>query len=321
MQNIWLIVAKKLTGETTSEEDATYVNWSMKRENNYFSEIVERIRLDRDYESGLQMKDQIYAETFDKIFSRPMKNQRVMGKILPAVASVAACIAMVIGSWMIYHLNHKNESTTHLCQTGMSKVFLPDSSLVILNAGSSITYIPAQFNEKYRKVSLSGEAFFEVKHSPKQPFIVQTERINVKVLGTVFNMEAYPDQEEVITSLLSGSVELNERFGYQKILLAPGQESVYNKYTGQLQLRTFDMQHTPDWLNEGLIFNKASFRFICRALEQKFNLEFEILNHTIENKQFTGKFIHDESLFDILETIKINAPFSYQVKGNKVIIY
>ncbi|MDR1682104.1 MAG: DUF4974 domain-containing protein, partial [Candidatus Symbiothrix sp.] len=237
-------------------------------------------------------------------------------------SSLAACIALLLSGFIFFQNRSSGDALiTHSCQTGISKIFLPDSTSVTLNTGSFLSYDANRFNKKRREVRLLGEAFFEVSPHPDRPFIVQTEQIDVRVLGTVFNVKARSEDDEIETGLLSGSIELLERFSNEKTKLMPGQQSVYNKRTKEMSLHTIEIRRLPDWMNEGLIFDKVSFHFICETLEQRFHKKFEINNIKIDNKKFTGKFSGGESLTEILEIIQINVPFSYRIEGDKVVIY
>lgn len=314
----WSSISKKIAGETNAEDDLFFDDWIIHNENKELFETIERIKLDCDYEIAMSIKEQVNKETFNKIFSRKKYKPRRMRLFL----SVAAGIALLIGFFSIssYYSNaRRSPATVFSCTKGISKIALPDSTFVTLNAGSKISYIPAYFNKKCRTVTLTGEAFFVVKHDSERPFIVTTEKINIKVLGTVFNVNAYPDKAEITTSLISGSVELTKKNNHMKMKLAPGQASTYNKNTDQMNLYAFNTDDVQDWMY--LIFNKESFQSICEKLSQRFDCEVELRNIKIENKLFTGRFVNNESLTDILEILKINVPFSYRTEGRKVIIY
>jgi len=314
----WSIISKKISGETNTEDDLFFDDWIIHDENKDLFETIERIKLDCDYEVAMSIKEQVYKETFDKIFSRKRYRPGRMRFFL----SVAAGVALLVGLFSVfsYYSNVKRGSATVFsCSKGISKITLPDSTFVTLNAGSKISYNQSDFNKKYRNVTLTGEAFFVVKHDSEHPFIVSTEKINIKVLGTVFNVNAYPGKNEITTSLISGSVELTGKNNDMKMKLAPGQASTYNKNTDQMNLYTFNPDDVQDWMY--LIFYKESFQSVCVKLSQRFDRDVELRNIKIENKLFTGKFVNNESLPDILDILRINVPFSYRTEGRKVIIY
>jgi len=318
----WSLISKKLANETKPSEDFIFDDWISQDGNKKLYETIERIKLDCDYEPAIKMKEKVFEETFDKIFSQK-QNDRNKSKTMTFVLSIAAGIAIlisIISIYSAYNRNMDNSAVVFSSPTGISKIILPDSTLVTLNIGSTITYA-SNFNKETRQVNLKGEAFFEVKHNSKKPFIVSTEKIDVKVLGTVFNVKAYSDKDEVVTSLVSGSVELTEKSRNQTIRLSPGQASIYNKETTDMRLCTFDPKHIKDWMNEELIFDKESFQSVCQILEQKFDTKIEIRNTKIGDKLFSGKFTKDESLPEILDIIKIIVSFSYKTEGDTIIIY
>lgn len=318
----WSKISRKLSGETQDEDDSFFEDWIIHNDNKELYETIERIKLDCDYETAMEIKEQVFEETFNKIFSQK-QIKRNKSHRMTYFLSIAATIALIVGCFSIYYyydsIKQHESMVVFSCPTGISKIVLPDSTVVTLNTGTTITYASNNFNKKYRSVTLNGEAFFDVKHDSKRPFIVSTEKIDVKVLGTVFNVNAYSNNENVTTSLISGSVELTEKTNNKKMKLAPGQASTYSKRTTMMNLYNFDTNHIKDWMY--FIFNKESFQSICHKLEQRFGSQIELRNVKIEDKQFTGKFSNNDSLTDILDIIKINVPFSYRIEEEKIIIY
>jgi ferric-dicitrate binding protein FerR (iron transport regulator) len=202
----------------------------------------------------------------------------------------------------------------------VSNVILPDSSVVTLNTGSMLTY-ETDYNRNLRKVRLVGEAFFDVRPDDGKLFVVSADGVEIKVLGTAFNVSAYPEDGEIVTSLISGSVQLDNREAEPICHLQPGQSAVYDKATAGVEIDYYEPEYTIGWMTGKLLFRKKTFSDICRALEKKYHCTIEVKNEEIHKKLFTGKFLNDESLPEILSIIQINIPFRYKTENNHITIY
>ena len=143
-------------------------------------------------------------------------------------AAAAAVVLLCLSVWAAYLYMQpvSIQTVTTLAET--RTILLPDGTSVTLNHYSSLSY-PKQFKSDNREVELSGEAYFEVSKSKKHPFIVQTETIDVQVLGTHFNVDAYPDNPDVKTTLLTGSVAVSNKNNSVHMVLKPNEVAIYNK--------------------------------------------------------------------------------------------
>ena len=134
------------------------------------------------------------------------------------VASLAAVILLCLAGWGIYEYVIPPREQTYAAYAEVRTILLPDSTEVTLNRYSTLT-CPVRFKGKNRNVSLSGEAYFEVRKDARHPFIVQADEVEVKVLGTHFNLEAYPDDPEIKTTLLEGAVAVTSPGGVVRLYL------------------------------------------------------------------------------------------------------
>ncbi len=311
--NHWDLFTKKLVGENHPEEEIQLREWMLEAENRRLSEIIGSIKLSYDAEEAIQVKEDIFKKTFHKIFSsNAPKTTRIPGRKF--FLSIAAGMALLTGITALFLLLKNSGSDSQLvvitCPSGISTILLPDSSSVTLNAGSTLKY-PAGFNKKSRRVSLEGEAFFDVKKYRSHPFIISTESMNFKVLGTTFNISAYPRDKELIVSLLSGSIEVNDKLNLRSLVLHPDEGLTFNTETSEMKLATIDSEYVTGWIKGNLLFKKSPFSLICNMLGRKFGYQFEIRRTGLENKIFTGKFTNNETLPQILDIIKVNESFSY----------
>lgn len=199
-----------------------------------------------------------------------------------------------------------------------STIFLPDGSQVNLNASSLLTY-PKYFSGDKRKVFLKGEAFFKVKKGEK-PFVVETEHLEARVLGTSFNIRALDEKEEYSLSLLTGKVMVVSLDSPQDYLvLNPGQKSSLDSESGNLIATAFDYDEEMAWKDGVIVFKKLSINKVLERLEAWYGVEFILEDGLAESFFVTGKF-DNESLENVLRSISYTGNFSYSFQGKKVYI-
>ena len=194
---------------------------------------------------------------------------------------------------------------------------LPDGSKVWLNAGSTITF-PTSFSSEERVVKLIGQAYFDVKKD-KIPFSVKTEKFDIKVLGTAFDVLAYSGEEALVT-LERGKVSLETSSGNGAVLI-PGEQAVIKKESGQIEQRKVETSKYVAWKDNRLIFNNESFESVCLKLQRWFNLEIRIENESIKNIPVNG-IIEYESIGEVMQLLEICAPVkcTYNKNERKIVI-
>lgn len=198
---------------------------------------------------------------------------------------------------------------------GEFEVMLPDGSLVKLNAESALTFYSA-YNKNDRKVDLSGEAFFDVQKS-KKPFIVSTNDQRVTVLGTKFNIKAYPNELETTTKLLRGSVKVNSRNSNREVLMKPG-DQVVNK--GDELLLTTTEKLKVDWVDREFVFNEKPAEELMNDIARWYNVEVVFENPELKQKSFTGSISRYADFNKIIEVLSATEVFKFKVEGRKVIV-
>lgn len=199
-------------------------------------------------------------------------------------------------------------------------LWLPDSSEVWLNAGTTIEY-PEGFDARQRTVTLRGEAYFSVKRNAAKPFIVRTTALSVKVLGTQFNVKAYPDDARIVTTLKSGKVEVQTRDKDTRTL-KPNQQLSYQRETARIEIAEILADETTGWMNGRLIFTNATLSEILQTLQRRFDLTLKISPSVASSQErYTVKFVKNDTLAKILNTLKeIVEGLSYQKQGKKLIV-
>lgn len=206
-------------------------------------------------------------------------------------------------------LNKKNKSDVPEMNTlvipygNRSVITLADSSRVWLNAGSRLIY-PSEFVDKNREVFLVGEAYFEVTKNKRRPFIVKTTDVEINVLGTHFNVSAYPEDYSVQTVLAEGSVRINKLDAgvFDKgITLLPGQMAYYNKKNKNTRIYDVDVEQYTLWIEGLLSFSNTDFNRIIKRLERYYNIRFQFDDPLKGTIQISGKLDVTKDKHEVFE--------------------
>lgn len=220
-----------------------------------------------------------------------------------------------------------------------SYIILPDGTKVWLNSGSKVTY-DKKFGEAQREVVLTGEAYFDVARNADKPFVIHTKAMDIRVLGTEFNVRSYPDENTTETSLIRGSIEVTLRDKRaEKIILKPNEKLVVSNEQdsvaamaekNQPELPIISLKHLnyfsldstileTSWVQNRLVFEDESFADIARLMERWYGVKFEFRSEKAQHLRFTGNF-KEESVQEALEAMKITADFDYVINNNVVTI-
>lgn len=187
-----------------------------------------------------------------------------------------------------------------------SRITLSDNTKVWLNSGSKLIY-PARFHGEIREVFLDGEAMFEVSHDEKHPFQVLTRNMDVRVLGTVFNLCAYSDENTVSTVLESGSVELrynnNVLLGVKKEKMVPGMLAVYNPAEQSIAQTKVNTRDYTSWKDGFVVLEKNSLGSIAKRLSRYYNVSIEFEDPKLAEETFSGYLDLKNSAVQVLEII------------------
>ena len=222
-------------------------------------------------------------------------------------------------------------------------IILPDGTKVWLNAGSKLTY-DKNFGEAIRNVNLTGEAYFDVVHNAEKPFVIHTSAMDIKVLGTEFNVKSYPDESTTEASLIRGSIEVTLKDKRaEKIVMKPNEKLVVsNELKNDFKtlipskkslkpsdpiislghLNYFSLDSTileTSWVNNRLIFEDESFEQVATRMSRWYGVDFEFGDADIQKLRFTGNF-KNESVEDALKAMQITADFSFRISSDKHVI-
>ena len=203
-----------------------------------------------------------------------------------------------------------------------TKLYLPDGTLVWLNAGSRMTYSQG-FGVDNRKVELEGEGYFEVKRNEKIPFFVKTKDLQLQVLGTKFNFRDYPEDHEVVVSLLEGKVGLNNLLREEKeAVLSPDERAVLNKANGLLTVESVTATNASQWTDGYLFFDEELLPDIAKELERSYNVKIHIANDSLKTFRFYGNFVRrEQNIQEVLEALASTEKMQYKIEERNITIY
>jgi transmembrane sensor len=202
------------------------------------------------------------------------------------------------------------------------RLTLSDGSVVSLNSGTTLRY-PEQFGiNGNRKVYLTGEAFFEVATDKQHPFIVNTNQVAIEVLGTKFNVSAYPETPTVNSTLVEGSIEMSETNNKANtVLLEPNQMATWLNHSKKIIIKAVDPSFYTAWTKGELAFKDAPFSTIAKIIQRTYDVEIINENTDLAKQNFTGTIkISESSVENILELLKRDTPFNYSINKNTITI-
>jgi transmembrane sensor len=308
-----------------------------------FNKIKEKLNIANDklIQDDLILKGLVFQDARSR-------NKRIYNFLKYAAVLFIAIFLSGLVYYMIYSVK-KKEITCHEITVPYGskiKIVLADSSVVWLNSGSKLTY-PNRFDEANREVFLEGEAFFDIRKLNHNPFYVRTYDINIKVLGTRFNVKAYPEEDIIETTLISGHIQIeeNEKTGdrIEKIYLDSHQKAVYLKKSERLLLekkesitdqpldskqetnvlnisdlyKTQGMYTETSWKDNQLIFRNEQFSSLAKKLERWYGVEIEIKDEEIANYRFTGS-LENETIEQAMNAFKTASLLDYKIHKNKI---
>lgn len=272
----------------------------------------------------------------------PGSIKKINSKRIRNIAIAASVIGVLFSG--LYFLNasnpEKQEAKDVVLTTNMgskSNMKLPDGSTVWLNAGSEISY-GSDFGKTSRDIQLSGEAFFDVVHNDKLPFVVHTQHFNIKVLGTAFNVRSYPSDAESQATLLRGKIELSfNNDNTSKIILKPNEKLIFNagtikksekengpaktdiKISGLERPFKDSMTVETQWLNDKLAFRNMRLEEVAALISRWYGVSIEINDSELKDKEFSGLF-EDETVKQVMEALRLTGGFHYTMNKNKITI-
>jgi len=324
------LLNKYLNNNCTPQEVDEVIHWM--KQQSFYNESKELGKIDWQQfkEDDTIVSGEKLDTLLDKIHHKlnieePRTIQMKSISIISWLSKVAAIIIIPVLAFLFYTISENNKLTNQIASVSVDSleviapvgsrtvVELSDGSLVYLNYGSRIKY-PQNFSGKTRRVTLSGEAYFEVAHNPDKPFVVITGLIDVKAVGTVFNVNAYSENNEIATTLVEGKVlvEKIKNNGNTETIeeLIPGQHVIYEKNTGIVKSSQEQVDKFIAWKDGKLVFDNDPIEQVAQRLSRMFNVDIEV-DDKVKQYKYTVTFV-DEPLFQILELLTVATPIKYK---------
>ena len=263
----------------------------------------------------------LFSGLWDRISKIESDNASRSGWIYPFIRIAAAVVIGLLIGIYITSLYNKQEPvfyTAHSPMGSVSEWKLPDGTVIFLNAGSEIKYRTAIKGP--RTVQLTGEAWFNVAPDEKRPFIVSTNYYDIKVTGTKFNVKAYENDREVITTLEEGEIILmsskDNRFE-DNLILKPGDQAIFDKINKGLALKNVNTRWYTSWKDNKLIFMNMDLKNLIILLERKYGVDIVLKNPDLLSYHCDGTF-KNETIIEVLEIIKKTLPINYNIVGQQI---
>ena len=325
----YALIAKFLTAQLNESETAELDQWKLASHEN-LQEYNDLVAI--WVQSGsLKMPDPINSLKARSSIRRKAGIYPSGTRWINRVIQVAAVVVLsLIFSGIYNFLNHNNRNQSFADNSPaqiyqeikaaygtQAKVELSDGTKVFLNSGSKLRFPQTFVNQQQRKVVLDGEGYFEVTKNKEQPFIVEANQLNIKVLGTKFNVDAYADNSSVSVALVEGSVVLQGNTGKQNndlMQLSPNQVATLNQ-TDQLLYKSdvADLYKYTAWINGRIVFYGDPIQVVVKKLAKWYNVDIVISDKKLEGYKFTGTFIN-EPLEQILNILSMTSEMTYVVE-------
>lgn len=364
IDRFWILIARKLSGEASTEEIRELEELLRLHPHLHFSiEIITNLWNQQAKEDTPQLEDAyavhiermkntgvaLHPETTRDEDSAYLLHGSRKNRFVRKMAIAASILVIPIAGLFYYMGDTKSpvpdEKTAELAVTtkngSRTNIQLPDGSKVWLNSGSTLTY-DKQFGQEIREVVLSGEAFFDVIKNAEKPFIIHTASMDIKVLGTQFNVKSYANDKHSEASLIHGSIEVSlKKRGSEKILLKPNEKIVVMnerlvKDTALVVLKNVPsepiiavkkLNYAPidstiietSWVDNKFSFQDESFEDIAVRMERWYGTRVQFQDPSFKSMRFTGTFTN-ETINQALEALQITAGFHYNKQNNTILI-
>jgi transmembrane sensor len=315
------LMARYFSGNISAVEKEQLLDWVDSHEDNrsYFDEIAQLWGAVEDYEVTFEPEAEAAWEkvatsievnpSLKVAYKNTSKNKGDAGpRVLLRIA--AAVLFLVIAT---YWWTTRDQMITIQTALQSNQFELPDGTQIWLNQNSKITYDKAF---KKRDVALEGEAFFDVIRDESKPFTINSGATQTRVLGTSFNVRAYPEDEAVIVTVTSGSVELAARdVPEQKVILKVNEAGIFQKTEQQVAKKTVDNDNSISWKTQKLSFNNTSMKAVFEAMERHFGVTFEVTNEAIWHCEFFGTY-DKPKLNELLEIMSFAMGLEFEENDN-----
>lgn len=318
------LLAKKLSGNATADELRQLENWRKEQvDNDDFARNAEELwqmsekYSDRPFITDKKAAWQAIESKLDKKEQGRVVQMRPWRKVL----QIAAMSVFVIGAYWLWNNSANNTTNEFMAfqtyENENKEIELPDGSKIWLNENSSIRYA-ADFQK--RDVSLNGEAFFEVARMEDSPFEITSGGATTRVLGTSFNIRAYPEEAKVELTVKTGKVAFSAENKEETKILIAGEAANYEKAAKRVVESPVLEANALAWQTKKLTFISTPFSQVEKDLERYYDVEIEVKNAALSNCRFKGGTFKKAELSEILELLQITMEWEINKDGTKYIV-
>ncbi len=311
------LIARYLAGEASREEADKLQAWiAADKANDQFYRDSKKIMeaADRHYDAA-QIPDINIDEEWHRFEQNAkLDNARSFG-VGYALKIAASILLIAVSSAIIYYYSTQAETQIYMAHDQTLRVELPDGSVVMLNRNSELV-VDADFDEETRSVKLRGEAFFEVRRSPKKRFVIHAKNAQVEVLGTSFNVQAYDSIDHVEVVVETGLVKVSPLNKQIAIELKPGQRGVVAE-SDEIKEEINTDQNYQSWNTQKLIFNEAYLPDVIRTLNKAYHAHIELTGSVSDSCRVTVSFDH-QTLDAVLRVLESTLNISVQRSGSNI---
>ncbi|WP_418696956.1 FecR family protein [Bacteroides sp.] len=316
------IIAKFLIGDCTEDELREVNAWMDESGEN----ARELFRLEEIYHLGkagyasdkIEKAERRLFKRLEQEKTKQHKVRKMHGWMQYAAISIGFFLLGSLGYIFYQSYNHTEALLAVTTQDKVKELKLPDGTKVWLNKYTTLKY-PRAFAENGRKVYLEGEGYFEVMRNPEKPFIVQSEAMQVRVLGTIFNLKSDKMKMSAVATLLKGEIEVKGNHEEGMIILSPGQKAELNGATRRLTVKQVDTG-IENWHNNEFVFEKADIYTIARTLESSYGVKIILAPDIDVTKTYSGTLKKKENVEAVLNSITNAIPVEYKIVGGSVFL-
>jgi ferric-dicitrate binding protein FerR (iron transport regulator) len=284
--------------------------------------------LDKDNLSWLEDRNRL-SEIQNRIIENVIRPQKTISWYNSPLTKIAASILIISSVVVAFYSNQSSRqravqvTAVKTISTGigeLKRILLTDSTEVTLNANSTLTVLPG-YGKKQRMLKLVGEAYFSVHKDSIRPFIVHTSDLDVKVLGTSFNVQAYGNLKNIKVSVNTGKVQVSDKTKSITFLL-PGQQMVYNKHTHGVEKSAIDAETSRQWITGKVVLKGAGFDELARNFFNIYGKEIRSDNPAVLKNEYNLTLRSDRNYEDVLEQLCIMINKKYRKEGKDgIVIY
>ncbi|HYQ58023.1 MAG TPA: FecR domain-containing protein [Draconibacterium sp.] len=335
MENIekfdWELVTKYLSNETSSQENDEVETWINQSDKNReeFEQYKNMLNKVNSWYQAKKFDDETAWKNVHTqirpVKARSIQLQKTRKEVIAQFYKYAAIvvIALLLGSFA-YYLGFRNLDKAYYSEVisardqVLNEFVLPDGSVVTLNNNSKLLF-PKKFKGNSREVTIIGEAFFDVQPNPEKPFVINAGNAQVKVLGTSFNVSAYPDAETVEVIVETGKVQViskndNPELESHEVFLSPGEKGTLHLSDLYLKKTVNNDPNFLAWKTHDLIFNTVPLHEVVNSLEKAYHINIDVMEPELNNLLYEGHF--DQKPVDfVLDVIRLTFDLELSVDG------